>query len=483
MENNLRIRGIAVSSFLEMKDDSHGILKDTQGNDLQHFELKEGIISLVGPNAFDNDEVEVCQIIGDLYFQSAKEDYAGIEIDNETANELDKAEYDTEEIEPFDPEDLSIETKLITMETILRRLEKKTILLNPDFQRQEVWDEVRKSQLIESLMLNIPIPMFYVSSDEKGNWSVVDGLQRISTFRDFVLGEAFIRDPEKNRDEMGKGMALTGLEFWKNLNGLTMNELPPHLYSRIRETVFTFTIVNPGTHEEVKRNIFKRLNTGGMPLSSQEIRNALYTGYSTILLNELAQTEEFKDATCNSIHALRMEDRELVLRFVAFLVRHPSTYKRTLNIDTWLSDTMIILNSLPSLDTRELKKCIQQKTVNVEDIELIDREEIRAKFRIAMRRAMQLFGRHAFRKSTGTMRRRPINKSLFEIWSVLLCELTESEFDVFYKNRNNMEKEYRAILDDPIFEIAISRDSMRHTSVALRYNKLKELVNKYSVES
>lgn len=478
MENKLRRNGKIVSLSLKMNDDFHGVLVDDYGDELQHFELRDGAIKLEGNSVFDNDEVEICQTIQNLYFAFTEEDFSGIEMDK-----VDSEEEKKEEIDPFDPEDISIETKLVTMETILRRLEKKTILLNPDFQRQEVWNNVRKSQLIESLMLNIPIPMFYVSSDERGNWSVVDGLQRISTFRDFVLGEKFMKDPEKYKNEIGNGMALTGLEFWKKLNGMTMNTLPPHLYSRIRETVFTFTIVNPGTHEEVKRNIFKRLNTGGMPLSPQEIRNALYTGTSTILLNELAHTKEFKEATCNSIHVQRMEDRELILRFIAFLVRHPSTYKRTLNIDTWLSDTMIILNSLPTLDTRELKKCIQQRTVNMDDIETIDIEEIRTNFLMAMRRAKKIFGKHAFRKSTGTMRRRPINKSLFEIWSILLCELTEDEFDVFYKNRNKIESDYRAILDDLNFEIAISRDSMRHTSVALRYNKLKDLVHKYTIES
>ena len=80
------------------------------------------------------------------------------------------------------------------------------------------------------------------------------------------------------------------------------------------------------------------------------------------------------------------------------------------------------------------------------------------------------------------MRRRPINKSLFEIWSVILCNLPEEQFNVLYKNRMKLIPDYRAILDDYNFEIAISRDSMRHTSVALRYDKLNELVNKYSIE-
>lgn len=399
--------------------------------------------------------------------------FTGIEDDEEMS-------VDEDENDPFNPEEVSIDTKPITMETLLRRLEQGSIKLNPDFQRNEVWSDDRKSQLIESLLLKIPIPMFYVSSDEKSNWTVVDGLQRISTFRDFVLGKKFLSDPQKNRAERGNGIRLSRLEFWRKLEGLRMNDLPPHLYNRVIETVFTFTIINPGTHEEVKRNIFKRLNTGGMPLSSQEIRNALYTGTSTILLNELAKMREFKTATCDSINAQRLEDRELILRFLSFLVRKPKTYRRTLNIDTWLSDTMIIINALPDLDSREIKKCIKQKTVNIEDIEHISIDSIKDTFSLAMKRAHKLFGKHAFRKSTDNMRRRPINKSLFEAWGVLLSEMTESQFNLLCINKKSFMEEYRTLLDDDVFSIAISRDSMKHLSVKLRFDRLTEIINKYS---
>ena len=136
---------------------------------------------------------------------------------------------DDEHEDPFNPEEISIDTKPITMETLMRRLQQGTITLNPDFQRQEVWDQKRKSQLIESLLLKIPIPMFYVSSDEKSNWTVVDGLQRISTLRDFVLGKEYLKDPSKNLNKKGSGFKLQGLEFWTDLEDLTLNDLPTNL--------------------------------------------------------------------------------------------------------------------------------------------------------------------------------------------------------------------------------------------------------------
>lgn len=99
----------------------------------------------------------------------------------------------------------------------MRRLQQGTITLNPDFQRKEVWNRERKSQLIESLLLKIPIPMFYVSSDEKSNWTVVDGLQRISTLRDFVLGKSYLEDTQKNIDKKAMGSNCKGLNFGEKI--------------------------------------------------------------------------------------------------------------------------------------------------------------------------------------------------------------------------------------------------------------------------
>lgn len=400
------------------------------------------------------------------------DEYNGIEEDAE--NEIIQDE------DPFDPKLISIDRKVVAMDTILRRLEQGSFYLSPSFQRKEVWSDDRKSRLIESLLLKIPIPMFYVSSNEKGVWTVVDGLQRLSTIRDFVLGTEYLRDPQKHGSLKGHGMRLSGLEFWTDLDNCNMNDLPIELSNRLLETEFTFTIINPGTPEEVKRNIFKRINTGGMPLSSQEIRNALYGGEAADLLNDLANLKEFKEATDNSIKTHRMEDKELILRFVAFLLRSPILYDKTYSSDEWLSDTMIIYNAMPSFTNHDFKK-LKEKGITQRVISSISKEEIKGLFSQAMKRAYHLFGNSAFRKNLPGQRRAPINKSLFETWGVLLARMPQVQYEKILNSKQDMYVDYEMLLSDDQFVIAISRDSMKHASVKYRYLKISELIKKFSI--
>lgn len=320
--------------------------------------------------------------------------------------------------DPFNPNDISIEKKMILVETCIKRLVQRTIILSPDFQRHEVWDEVRKSRLIESLMLKIPIPMFYVSADEKSAFTVVDGLQRLSSFRDFIIGKDFYES--KERASKGDGMRLTGLEFWTQYNGYTFNELPTYLQNRITETELTFTIINPGTPDEVKRNIFKRINTGGLYLTPQEIRNALYTGESTELLNRLSRVPEFLRATANVVNTKRMDDLELILRCLAFMIRKEDAYPKNSNMDVFLSDTMQIINAYPSFDNNDIKKLVKRGSIVLESIKKRSPKELERLFVNGMERSYILFGKHCFRRSHGDNKRSPINKALFEMWGSIL---------------------------------------------------------------
>lgn len=398
-------------------------------------------------------------------------------------------EEEEEEYKPYDTEKISIDTKGVTMDTCLRRLEQGTIILAPDFQRKEVWSIDKKSRLIESLMLKIPIPMFYVSADEKGILSVVDGLQRLSTIRGFVLGDIYMR--ERKLEYKGKGFQLQKLEFWGDkYNNKTFNELPIEMQNRILETEFTFTIINPGTPEEVKRNVFKRINTGGEPLTPQEIRNALYTGEATKLLKRLADTREFKDTTENSVKTVRMLDRELVLRALSFIIRPYTSYPKTGDMDKFLSDTMRIINVMPDYNSKESLKLFKEEStkkdgIKKEDILLNNTDELQVLFVKGMKRARILFGKHTFRKSYGQNRRTPINKALLEAWTVLMSKLSDSEFDKLNSKqiKHNFSSEYNQLLDSNAFNFLISRDSLKYQSIQERHRQLSALINKYINDS
>lgn len=389
----------------------------------------------------------------------------------------DEGTEDNNITDPFNPNDISIDKKPFLVETCIKRLIQKTIVLNPDYQRHEVWDDIRKSQLIESLMLKIPIPMFYVSADEKSTFTVVDGLQRLSSLRDFILGKDFIM---KNDEQFrGKGMKLQGLEFWTQYNGKTFSELPTYLQNRITETELTFTIINPGTPEEVKRNIFKRINTGGLYLTPQEIRNALYNGASTKLLNILAQNEHFINATSQSVKTERMEDCELILRCLAFILRNKEYYPKNNSMDSFLSDTMQIINAYPDFSTYDIKKLVNRGNVTIESIKNISPDELGTLFAKGMQRSYLLFDKHCFRRSHDKMRRTPINKALFEMWGSMLAILNNNEFSTICYRQDEMKEEYYEMLNDIDFQNLISRDSWKYASVQKRFEKINNLITKY----
>lgn len=344
--------------------------------------------------------------------------------------------------EPFDPDSISIEQRVVPMDTLIRRLKQGSVRLNPNFQRKEVWDDGRRSRLIESIILRIPLPMFYVSADVEGRWDVVDGLQRLSTIRNFILG-----------DENNAKLRLKDLEFLgKRLNGKTFDDIDinspayQRMINTIMETEMRFTIINPGTPEEVKRNVFKRLNTGGLPLTAQEIRHALYQGQVTDLLIELVNHKDFIEVTGNSVNDSRMAARELVLYFLAFSIFPRTSYKG--NMDVWLSNAMRVINLMPDLSQSKLIKIFGSAEA-IPSIDIKTLEQLKERFILAMQRGYAIFGKHAFRKSFSIgedSRKTPINKALFETWANILSSLSKEDFNIFLRKKDNLLRVYHFIM-------------------------------------
>lgn len=379
--------------------------------------------------------------------------------------------------EPFDPASISIEPKVIPMDTLLRRLRQGSIRLAPSFQRNYVWDIERRSQLIESLMLRIPLPMFYVAANEDGSWDVVDGLQRLTTIRDFLLGEE-TNDKGEKAFPIAIPFQLADLEFWgdrfnkKTFRQICADRKQARIVNNIMETEMRFTVINPGTPEEVKRNIFKRINTGGMPLTAQEIRHALYQGHASKLLQDLVKKNAFTKAVDNSIDDSRMAARELALRFLAFHLLGAANYSG--DMDRFLSNAMRVINQAPHISTAQLERIFhphQPPTITAVSLDVLN-----ATFERSMKRCRQFFGVYAFRKAVPGHRRTPVNKALFDSWSTIMAEMPDEDFQSLVISKPEFLEAYEKLLQQDEFERAISRDASSITGVRYRYRILKKLV-------
>jgi len=363
---------------------------------------------------------------------------------------------------PFDSEKISITDKPIPLQTMIRRLKEDSITAPQIQLRADIWDLGQQSRFIESLMLKIPVPIFYIAEDEDGHWKIVDGLQRVTTIEKYVLnGELVLKE----------------LEFLRKFEGNKFDDLPQQFQNRILETTFQFAIINPSTPQNVQRNIFNRLNTGGIPLNQQEIRHALYSGpLFDKLLDELVGSEEFIKATAKSVDDSRMGGCELILRFFAFLIRGVESYPTSGDMDGFLCKTIQIISFMPKHPPIELAKMFNKGI----SIKYCTYDKLRELFYLAMKRASELFKNHAFRKAGPTRRKTPINKSLFETWSVLLSEMEDEKFELL---SNNKERLY-ALLEAVTYHSAskeelsgyISRESHKRPSVRKRYQIFKNII-------
>ena len=281
-------------------------------------------------------------------------------------------EYLANETDPdtFIPAEVQISQKTINVYNLMERLENDEIDLTPSFQRKgDLWSLEQQSRLIESLMLKIPIPAFYFNAANEEKWIVIDGLQRLSAFYNFLVGI------KENGTDKRKKEKFEGMQYLKDFNGCSFDELPRQYVRRIKETTLVAYNVEKGTPDEIVFNIFQRINTGGMILKPQEIRQALYQGKSTLLIEKLAKCDEFLKATQYAIPSDRMQDREYVTRFIAFTeLDSKKEYKG--NIDEYLIKAMKLVN-------------------NYDDVEI---KRVEKSFKRIMKYCSKIFGKYAFRK-------------------------------------------------------------------------------------
>ncbi|MDR2773625.1 MAG: DUF262 domain-containing protein [Tannerella sp.] len=339
---------------------------------------------------------------------------------------------------PYDTQLIDIRPQTLALINIIRRLREDAIDLYPDFQRSaNLWTPRQQSLLIESILIRIPLPAFYFDGTNNNRWQVIDGLQRLCTINNFVVLQT---------------LKLTNLEYLDQFEGYSFANLPQHLQRQIEETNIMAYIMNLGA-PDVKYNIFKRINTGGVMLNPQEIRNALNQGVPVDFVAELASTASFKQVA--KISTKRMQDREFVTRFITFYLNKPEEYKP--DLDVFMSNAMGKLGNLS-----EEKRCV-----------------IKQNFIASMCLSNEIFGKWAFRKVYDKNKGRlyPLNKALFEVWSILLAKLSDTERQIIQEVKESVFNDYvKLINEDSDFVGAITSQTGNKTKIIYRFSKIEQLL-------
>lgn len=347
-----------------------------------------------------------------------------------------------EEIEGLDKDedatlgDYPIDTLLIrnenrTVHDVLRRIEKGTFIMDPDFQRDFIWKEDKQGKLIESVLMRIPLPVFYLAENKKGEMVVVDGLQRLSTFQRFVNNDFTLKLPHQ-----------------RELNNKRFKDLSPKLQNRIEDCNLILYVIDSKVPSQALLDIFERVNSG-MALTRQQMRNCLFSGQATKFLKNEAETKLFKTTTGNSLKVSTMRDREFINRFCAFRLLGLSDYKG--DMDDFLARALKHMNKM----------------------EPYQLEKLSSEFRTSLKNNETIFNKHAFRKHTrGQSSRSVINASL---WDVMSTELSHYPEHIIEARIETLKDAFYKLLNNVHFTESITLGTNQMNRVRFRFAKTKTM--------
>ena len=328
--------------------------------------------------------------------------------------------------------DYPIDTLLIRQETrtvydVVRRIDQGSFVMDPDFQRAFIWDDDKQSKLIESVLMRIPLPVFYLAEDSAGRMIVVDGLQRLSTFARYIKNDLHLKLPNQ-----------------KELHKKKFEDLSPKLQNRIEDCNLVLYIVDAKVPERARLDIFERVNSG-VPLTRQQMRNSLYMGRATTFLKKEASTDLFKQATGNSLQSATMRDREFVNRFCAFRLLDLDSYSNKDEMDGFLARALTLMNQLSPEKLAALS----------------------ADFRRSLRNNFAVFGEHSFRKHRpGQERRGVLNASLWDVMSTGLSNIPE---DAVLGRKDALLSRFFSLMDEEPFIRSITYGPSSANQVRLRF--------------
>ena len=357
--------------------------------------------------------------------------------DQQSVAEVDKIEGigspDDEQLGEYPLDTMLIRSESRTIHDVLRRIGQEQFIMDPDFQRDFIWPVDKQSKLIESVLMRIPLPVFYVAENDDGKMVVVDGLQRLSTFRNFVEEGLRLRLPDH-----------------PDLNGKHFADLDSKFKNRIEDCNLTLYVIDSKAPERARLDIFDRVNSG-VALSRQQMRNCLYMGQATRFLKEEAERPLFQKATGNSLNWRQMRDREFINRFCAFQLLSLDDYRG--DMDLFLSGTLKRMNAL-------------------KDGEL---DTLSARLRAGLTNNYNLFGRYAFRKHTSPQkgRRSFINASL---WDVMCTGLAVYDDDSIRKNKTPLLSAFYRLLQNDDFDDAITLGTNQTNRVKRRFAMANQML-------
>ncbi len=363
-------------------------------------------------------------------------------------------------VKPWDPAKIRITTKNFSLREIVEQIKEGEIDLTPDFQRDSIWKKRQRTRLIESILLGIPLPAFYFNQEADGTYQVVDGVQRLSTVYLFMSD--------------GHVLETEDLEYLADLKDQTYSALAPAMVRRLRATQIVVHVIEPQTPDEVKYDIFGRVNTLGSPLSAQEIRHAMSKSRSRKFLKELIELPSFDAATENRFwkksgdelgkairDSKRMANRELALRFCAFSRYSESEYRKHESLDAFLLDFTRRIDGGPNRDDA------------LSDHRL---DELRGRFDGAMTNASEILGKAAFRRPVGKKQpRAPINRAIYESQSIALADYP---LDRLCAHKGEILAAFREAFDDDGYTKSVTVGTGDPRRISLRLNRTREILAK-----
>lgn len=329
---------------------------------------------------------------------------------------MNNEDFDNEESVGFPPSERKISTQAydLSVDTLVNQWVEKIIIL-PPIQREYVWDNTRASRLIESLLLNIPIPVLYFAETKDSKWEVIDGHQRINSVFRYTDNQ----------------FRLSSINILSEYKGKRFHQLPEKEQRYLKMRMMRAIVIENDSHPNMKFEVFERLNTGSISLNAQELRNSMYRGTFNEMLHGLVKESTFRNLIGTAKPRKRIIDEELILRF--FAIRE--------QFDSYKPDMKRFLNEyMQSVKDSDEQQIEILNTIFINTVIKIDTSLGSKAFRIT--------------DKSGTIIERAINKALFDAQMIAFSWVVE-EVDVLENKKQSVFYELAELYADQTFKDSI----------------------------